>query len=151
MHTSNFNDGLKPRGRRPVCVLVRTDGQGLLTFDGESIPGIVSASIEDREANGKWSNNTWKLECSDAIRSIILVPDFETNRLLPATTWGEALNQMRKLTGIDIDQDAFRRDWKRLFPTSAARYDRVDAEIASLASTPDEIEDAFRRALEGKS
>ena len=151
MHSCKFNDGLKPKGRRPVCVLARTDGQGLLTFDGESIPGIVSASIEAREQNGKWSNNTWKLNCPDAIKAIILVPDFETNRLLPATTWSEALNQMRKLTGIQIDQDAFRRDWTRLFPNSAARYDRVDAEIASLASTPDEIEDAFRRAMEGKS
>ena len=122
-----------------------------MTFTGESIPGIVSASVEDRETNGKWSSNTWKLLCPDAIRAIILVPDFETNRLLPATTWSEALNQMRKLTGIQIDQDAFRRDWTRLFPKSAARYDRVDAEIASLASTPDEIEAAFRRAMEGKS
>ena len=144
MTRMDWQERLLSRRRRPLLLFAHVDG--ILPFRGESIPELVVADIVGRERRGRWSTVDWRLEIVDALTAVELIPDFETRRLLPGATWGEALAAFRDRSQVAIREAAFRCDWPRIAPKAAARYDRAQLEVDALANSETAVEAAIRAA-----
>jgi hypothetical protein len=82
MKTTLFNDGMKSRERREICIVVPKNGT-IHKFIGESIPGICFSTILEKNKNGKWSSTTYEIMVHDDTDVFSWYQTFEEGLFFP--------------------------------------------------------------------
>ena len=147
--TVEFDDYALSRQRIPIGVFVTEDG--ILKFHGKSIPGIVSASVKDKNEDAMTDAYKYDLRLAEGVTFVRLVPSFKTSKLLEGTTWGEAYDYFCCTSGVVVDRAAFENGWRIVDPPSASEYDRVDDELENLSNGRRAMKELFARALAGET
>ena len=141
-----YSDGMLSRGLHPRLLLIAPDGSTILRFQGQGIPGVVSAQVTDARKNGKWSSTSWELTLAAGVVAVELIPDYETGYLLPGGSWAEAASWLSEKAGVGVSDEVLRRHLPQISARAAERLDRLEREVAGLATTPTALASAFAAA-----
>lgn len=139
----NWSNQLGHRGRKAWLLLIQ--GEKIVVFEGQTIPGLVVVRGTDFHRNGKWSCTTFRLELAPGVRAISGLDGWETGRFVeglraavkcdqPIDTWADVANAL----GVSVPGAmAFLRSWR---PKAAAALDEVDAQLTALDEAADAAE-----------
>ncbi len=126
------------RSRKAWLLFILDDGK-IVSFSGETIPGIVVVIDDHYHKNGRWSHTKYRLRVSSKVVSIISGYDgWDTGRfdegLRKSLKREEPIDSWEELSaalGIDIKvAKEFLRQWR---PKAAERFDKIESDLASIA------------------
>ena len=142
-----WSDQLGPRSRKAWLLFVLGDGDEVLPFNGETIPGVVVVQDNIYEKEGKWSKTIFTLRVAEGVRPIAGRDGWDTGRFAEgiATAVGTAIPttwpELSEALGVSVPSAMeFLRAWR---PGAATRLDKVESELAELeeASAASSAED----------
>jgi hypothetical protein len=128
---STWNNGVGPRGRQAIAVLVTEDGR-VHRFAGSSIPGVCRADVVAYQRSGRWSNSTFAVEHRPSTGLVAWRQDWETGRTWPQTSWEAGFAWLAsKAPGASRGgfEAAIRLNW----PETAERWDKAAQAVDEFA------------------
>jgi hypothetical protein len=149
MNRCEYNDGLRPGGRRPRLYLAK--GGQVQRFNGKDIPGFCVITSEVYSKEGKWSNTTYVLDLAPGVRPIYFLSPLHG-------TWGEHFESwgaVAEFLGLPIE--VARQVVRDEYPRTAERLDQVEQfalEVEALGNTTETVIISFgsptrRQAADG--
>ena len=124
-----LDDQLSRRSRHHKNI-IEIQGQSILEFNGETIPGVIRVSSKDYTQNGKRSYYTWVCYLEPECKVIILTESWGTGQWIVSQTW-EAVTDELKERGFLAPA---RIIIEKLFPKKAKLFDEEDAFWARYTS-----------------
>lgn len=126
METVEFNDGLRPAGRRPRLILIK--GAEVQKFHGEPIVGWCAIQANSYVPEGKWSRTYWTLVLAPGVRAVELLSPMHGVWGCEFEDWGSLAGSLQ--IPVEVAQDLIRRE----YPSTADRLDKLDAFAAEIES-----------------
>ena len=146
----SVNDRLGHRGRHSKILIVAA-GFGIIEFLGKNIIPAATILRKDYTKNGKWSHNTYQIECPDKVWAIKYCQDFDNGTWLSSLTWEGALVEFCKnlsyycsvpLEELALTDAMLEKAIRRIFPSVVEKLDDIQkakTETQSLGSLFEDI------------
>lgn len=135
-------------------MLLAVPGIGVVPFKGESIAPVAKVVDSKFEKNGKWSNTTWEVECSDGA---FVFKHWQTRSagymFFPESAdWEGAVSHFRAsfpygTDGTGITDEMIIRVIRAEFQNSAAKIDAIEAKWANKTNQIQELIEAQRELV----
>lgn len=87
-----YNDGLRPGGRRPRLYLAK--GGEVQKFTGSNIEGFCAVATSQYSKSGKWSSTTYQLDLAPGVRPLYFLSRLHGTWGDGLGSWGEVAEQL---------------------------------------------------------